>query len=406
VTAARTTQTTIVGIVFFGILLLLIAATVFLSERVYGATNPIYIVFEKALGLRKGDPVLVAGVNEGYVREIELLDTAMERTDPLNPAIKMKNRVRVRCEVKRADQERVRFFEGYKIYVEYASVLGGRVVAMDPGDSSRQPVEHSRDNPLQGRVRPDPLASLSELIEENRDNIKGAIIEIKETFKAARSGDGLLGKIISDPEVARKFDKIVNDIERVTDDLATGRGALGAAINDPNIAKQFKEIIKNIDDVTGKLNGNEGTLGRLINDTTWANRVDKITSDISDVTGKLNRAEGTLGKLINSDELHARVARIADKLEIAIDHINDGTGLLGKIIHDKELGDDAKQLVHELKDIISTVDRGEGTLGRLVKDDTLIRQLERVIRQISRSIEDAREAAPIATFSSVLFGAF
>ncbi|MFN0206456.1 MAG: MlaD family protein [Planctomycetota bacterium] len=408
-TAGKTSkpaQYIFVGLIFFGVLALLIGATVFLSERVYGSTDAVYVIFEKALGVRKGDPVMVAGVTEGYVREIELLANVMEKPDPSNPGVTFKNRVRLRCELRRADADRVKVHEGYKIFIEYASVLGGRVVAIDPGELTRPVVVHSKDNPLQGRVRPDPLAALGELIEENRASIREAIVEIRDTFRDVRTGKGLLGKIISDPEVAQKFDKIVSDIEKVTDNLSTGKGALGMAISDPEVARQFRDIIKNIDDVTIKLNSSDGTLGRLINDTTWADRIDKVTLDVSQITGKLNSPEGTLGKLINTNELHDRIVRIVDKLDVAMERINDGTGLLGKIIHDKEMGDDAKQLVHDIKETFATINRGEGTLGRLVKDDLLIRQLERLFRQVSRSIEDAREAAPIATFSSVLFGAF
>lgn len=403
----RPARDTILGIVFFTALLLLILATVFLSDRVYGSTTSIQIAFEQALGLRKGDPVLVAGVNSGYVKSIELLtgaDVITKKSDSPNiPDIQY--RVKVYCELRDKELDKVQLFTDNKIVIEYASVLGGRVVSIDSG---RVPPgkKLERNMLLFGYVRRDPLAALSDLIEDNKTAVKEAIIEIRDTFRDARSGKGVLSKILNDPEMAAKFDKIVSDIEKTTDALAAGRGALGRAISDPAVAEQFSRIMSNITSVTDKLNTNQGTLGRLINDTTWSDRIDKITSDINAVTAKLNSTEGSLGKLINGNEAHDRLIHIEQQIEAAMDKLNNGQGLLARLLNDTELGDDAKQLVHKLNDIISTIDRGEGTLGKLIKDDQLIRGIERLVRQLSRSIEDAREAAPIATFSSVLFGAF
>lgn len=405
--AFKPARDTVLGLVFFGALILLIFATVFLSERIYGSTTPIQVMFEQALGLRKGDQVLFAGVNAGYVKSIELLDgkDVEVRDNPVQSMPKLQYRVRVICGLREADLKSMQLFEDRKAVIEYASVLGGRVVSIEPGRTGKsEPVV--RDMKLYGLVRRDPLAALSDLIEENKTNVNEAIVAFRDTFRDVRTGSGVLAKIINDKELAAKFDKIVSDIERTTDALATGKGALGRAISDPAISAQFERIMNNITSVSDKINSNEGTIGRLINDKTWSDRIDRITQDVNSVTAKLNSTDGTLGKLINSNEAHDRLIKIEQQIEVAIDKLNNGQGLLPRLLNDKELGDEAKDLVHKLNNIISTIDRGEGTLGKLVKDDQLIRGLERVVRQISRSIEDAREAAPIATFSSVLFGAF
>lgn len=400
----------ILGSLFFVGLTILILATVFFSTRRYGATEKINIYFEQALGLRPGDPVLIAGVNEGFVDSILLLNDANLPTDPDarpgTPIVIYRTKVESRVRSGALDSSRV--YKSKKIFIEYASVLGGRVVAIEPGkpEINETGVRITASVPLFGSVRRDPLAALSDLIEENKDNVREAITEIRDTFKEARTGQGLLGKLIHDPAVAAKFEKIVSDIQKTTDDLASARGALGKAISDPVMAANLERIVNNINSVSEKLNSGEGPLGRLINDATIANRISQIIADINDVTRKLNSTEGSIGKLINSSEAHDGLMRIEQKIENVLDQINNGGGLLSRIIHDKEMGDEAKALIHNANDVVATIARGEGTLGKLVKDDQLIRGLERVVRQISRSIEDAREAAPIATFSSVLFGAF
>ncbi|MBI3818349.1 MAG: MCE family protein [Planctomycetes bacterium] len=402
----RPVRDTVLGLFFFGVIILLILATVFLSERVYGATSPVYVLFDQAIGLRKGDPVQISGVNLGYVKSIELLTGDKIVTVPGNAGISPRQyHVKVRCELREKEIETILFFDDNKTVIEYASVLGGRVVSIDPGRVGTGKLI-PKDVVLFGQVRRDPLAALSDLIEDNKITVKEAIEEIRNTFRDARTGNGLLAKVINDKAFADKFEKIVSDIERTTDSLAQARGALGKAISDPQVAAQFERIMNNITSVTDKINGSEGVIGKLINDKTWSDRVDKITQDIVNLTTKLNSTNGSLGKLINSDEAHDKLIRIEQQIEVALDKLNNGQGLLARLLNDKELSDDAKDFIHKLDDIVATIDRGEGTFGKLVKDDNLIRGIERLVRQISRSIEDAREAAPIATFSSVLFGAF
>ena len=63
-------------------------------------------------------------------------------------------------------------------------------------------------------------------------------------------------------------------------------------------------------------------------------------------------------------------------------------------------------LALSLATVAAQVRDGEGSLGKLVMDDELYAQALSSVQLITRSLEDFREAAPITTFTSVLFGAF
>jgi hypothetical protein len=49
---------------------------------------------------------------------------------------------------------------------------------------------------------------------------------------------------------------------------------------------------------------------------------------------------------------------------------------------------------------------GNGLLAKLLNDERMADQFGRILNQISRAIEDARESAPLGTFFQVLSGAF
>ena len=82
------------------------------------------------------------------------------------------------------------------------------------------------------------------------------------------------------------------------------------------------------------------------------------------------------------------------------------TGLLGALINDETLLADAKKIFKDFAEITGDINSGKGALGRLIKDEEMGRRLDSAIRQITRAIEDAREAAPIGTFFQVFSGAF
>ena len=49
---------------------------------------------------------------------------------------------------------------------------------------------------------------------------------------------------------------------------------------------------------------------------------------------------------------------------------------------------------------------GEGSLGKLLTDDGFYDEAKRAMALVTKSLEEYREAAPISTMTSVIFGAF
>ena len=60
----------------------------------------------------------------------------------------------------------------------------------------------------------------------------------------------------------------------------------------------------------------------------------------------------------------------------------------------------------DLSVVAAQVRAGEGSLGKLVMDTELYQEALESVQLITRTLEDYREAAPISTFTNVLFGAF
>ena len=59
-----------------------------------------------------------------------------------------------------------------------------------------------------------------------------------------------------------------------------------------------------------------------------------------------------------------------------------------------------------IRSISEQISSGQGTLGKLVRDDRLYDETALLVEDMRAAIDDLREASPITSFSSVLFGAF
>jgi len=81
-------------------------------------------------------------------------------------------------------------------------------------------------------------------------------------------------------------------------------------------------------------------------------------------------------------------------------------GALGAILGDLELRANLQEIAANLQSVTQKIDRGKGLLGLLINDEDIGIRFRRILNQVSRALEDAREAAPISNFIQVLLGTF
>ncbi|MGX8717079.1 MAG: hypothetical protein ACSW8C_03770, partial [bacterium] len=85
-----------------------------------------------------------------------------------------------------------------------------------------------------------------------------------------------------------KVDSMLATFEEISKNIKNGDGLLGKLISDPETAKSFDEIVNNVRDFSVRLNNAESTLGRIIsNDDLYKkaesalNKVDKAVDSVS-----------------------------------------------------------------------------------------------------------------------------
>ncbi len=163
---------------------------------------PVSIIFEDVEGLITGDKVLISGVVSGTVETIDLMDDS-------------------RVLVKAALFRRFNLYENYRIALKNQSALGGKIIMIYPGAPEVDGVYYSRvedTGVLDGYTIGDPIAKISELIDENRENIAVTLQNIREFTDKINSGKGTLGKLINEDTIHADTGKLIKELRDAVED--------------------------------------------------------------------------------------------------------------------------------------------------------------------------------------------
>lgn len=394
----------VLGLFFVGVIGILGYYTLFKTDvSFFGEKSKLVALTDNAGGLRKGAPVLYAGVRWGQVEEV-VPDMDRPRAE----------RVRI---VMTLDKP-IRLFEDHTAVIEAASVLGGVQLSLDPGTPDQPEVDPT--SPLQLSRKPDVLAAAGALIEENREPIRRAIAGIEELVASARSGNSVISRLLNDETLGQEFANAVESIsgtftnaEALTDEIRGGRGTLGRLVYDPELFDDIKRITEGvqnfIEDGRGLLadaRTGQGIVALLMSDAEAAGDLKGTLASVRSVADKVDRGEGTLARLVNDGAIASSMESAANRISEFVSGIREGEGTIAKLFNEGRLYDNFLAFSEDMIDMSSAVRNQTGTVGRLIYDDAIVRQLERIFGTLQGSLEEAREAAPIATFLSTVFLGF
>ncbi len=392
------------GLFFLGIVGVLGYYTLFKTDVSFFTEKPRLEAFaENAGGLRKGAPVLYAGVRWGQIESV-VPDVTRPRDE----------RVRI---VLSLDQP-IRLFADHTAVIEAASVLGGVQLSLDPGSPDQSELDLSA--PLRVRRTPDVLASLGEVVEENRESLRRAVDGFAQVVDALRGGDAVFGRLINDAALGQELSNAVSSIARtfentdaLTDEIRSGRGTLGRLVYDPELFDDIKRITTGVDAFVTDARGfvtdarqGQGIVAMLLNDSQAAGDLKGTLASVRSVTEKIDKGEGTLARLVNDGAIASSIESAAKRIDEFIASIREGDGTIARLFNDSTLYDNFATFSADLVDASQAIRTQRGTVGRLIYDDTVIRKLEEVFGTLQGSLEEAREAAPITAFLNSLFLGF
>ena len=388
---------TLLGLLFLTAVGILSYYTLFKTDFSFFEERQTLTAFtEDARGLRKGSPVLYAGVRWGKVTAV-----APDMTRP------RAERVKVEISL----DEPIKLFADHEVIIESASVLGGVQLGIDPGNMDEG--EISTDIPLRASSAPDVLAALGEVVDENREPLRKAIAGIEQVVASLNGSEGTIGLLLNDKETASSFSNAVESLkgtlentEALTEELRSGQGTIGKLIYDTKLYDDIERFVTGLEatnqDIQTLLKDareGEGVVHALVYDKEIADNIKATTESIKSAAAKIDTGDGTFARLLNDGTL-------VDDIQAAVQVFSNPNGTIGKLFNDPAVYNQVQQIVGDIADATKALRDQRGVLGVLFYDTEARDQLLQAINVLTGSLEEQREAAPIATFLSTVFIGF
>jgi phospholipid/cholesterol/gamma-HCH transport system substrate-binding protein len=278
--------------VVFGVLATIVVLAVMTDAALFRGRYIINTKVPNASGIRKGDPVLMRGVNIGRILSFTILQQEVQM------------RLEIEGEYPVPKDSRVE--------IKASGLLGGMVADIVPGSSPQSAtwgdtlpggtgvglfdkmdalageadkvakrvqglLSDDMVKDLQGGAKGtrESLESLQAILKEQRGELRALTASLK------RSSEGL-EKVTTGPELERTTQRIDQLVAKLDGTTTT-----------------FDRSAKSLDSILGRMDRGEGTLGKLSTDET-------LYKNVSEATENLNKATVELNKLLVDFQAHPR----------------------------------------------------------------------------------------------------
>lgn len=370
-------QNIIVGFVFIGAIVGIGYLTVMIkgfSVLTRPSIAPITITFPEVVGLQEGEEVRIKGVEIGQVG-----------------AINYRSDGKVDVDVTLFREPGLR--KGCEFHIRSKSPLGGKFMEIIPGPTTNPPIKLADQSDFEGEKPHDLYADLGNLIGSKQEVIEAIIDDVNKVTRDLAQAKGPLGALIFDEKMKKQLVTIVSSINA----SVTGeqKGLAYTLLSDAELAAEVRTLLVNL---SKDLQNTDTPLGVLLKDARAGLALKSILDDTAQLTALIRKGEGTVGKLITEDALYEKVSGFVDGLA----QIVEGDGLAANLIKNPEWRDHGATILKSLRDTLVRVDRGESTLGKLLNKSDIHDDLKALLVQLRESVEDAREQAPINQLVNLL----
>lgn len=367
--------------------------TLFLADvDLFGSKTELVVEFSEAGDLRDGDAVLLAGMRVGRVKSISY--------DPEAP-------IERRIVVTLALDEPPVLREDYAIQITDATVLGGHNVEIEPGTPSLGRVDLAAGDPLMGIVKPsafEALASVGDAFGSGEGTLFGDLGAIISELRERGAAESLSNTLDN-------FESASGDIAQLTDGLTQGQGTLGSLFQSNEFYDTWNGVGTGLNETINDVRTGEGLLPALLSDSELRTSTTDAVANVRDTFDRadavlegVQSGNGLAGRLFSDEKLSQDVADgVADFRKLA-DDLANGQGTLPRLIQDEALYADVEAIAKNIRGFSEDLSNPDGTLGKILSDDSIYNRLDLALETLTRSLEDYREAAPVTTFTSLLFG--
>lgn len=298
----RQRKSFIVGIfVIAGIFLFIF--TIYLigtKEYVFNSPKKVYTIFTDVKGLQEGDKVRMSGIDIGTVSRLTILANS---------------NVFVEMHIEKEQFANIR--SGYNVVIGSQGLMGAKVLKIEVGDPPGDPIS---EKDTLATIEKAELDDIVQQLSGATGNISTITEELAVITQKINSGNGVIGKLISDESMDKSLDQAILNLEQITQNI----NELSVQLNRGGVGADINKAVSNLEEISSKINSGEGTLGQLLTDTSLiysfyqsSINLQETTSNLTELTASLNNDSSALNMLIDDPSF-------ADSLEVTIERLNEG----------------------------------------------------------------------------------
>jgi hypothetical protein len=292
------------------------------------------------------------------------------------------------------------------VKIQEGSLLGGRQLQIEPGN---EPEEIPPGEPLLGQYEAGALEALGNLIgdPELESDLKGILAGLNRAIGKVNSTEGTIGLLVNEDGLYTELLYAAKSLRGSLEAIEKEEGVVGRLIHEERLAEDVSALAASLRSIAEKADTGSGLIAQLLNEPRLADNADAILADLAAMTGNVRAGRGTIGALLNDESMAGDLRLSLEQIAAFTSNLNDAeAGLIGELVAGKATRDRFVKLVADLEYVGGELRDGNGLLPRLLTDPEMGEQFSRVLNQVARAIEDARESAPIGTFFQVFSGGF
>jgi phospholipid/cholesterol/gamma-HCH transport system substrate-binding protein len=277
---SRRTEIRVGSVVFITVLIFLFSLIWLKDYRLNNHRYDLAVIFPTVGGLTAGDPVRVAGVSKGEVKEVQLRTTDVQVILSLSSEVQLP--------------------EDSSISIQSIGLMGEKFVAIEPGSSSTQ---LPPGQPAVGQFH----AGMPEVM-----------AEVGELIRLVRDVAGSLHETIGNPQARASIQESLENIRRFSSVLAElldqQEGDLTLALRDLRSASRgFRQLVaedgSRIDSTVDRFHQASVDLAEL------TQQLMEVSATFKRIADKIERGEGTVGEFVQDETLYSDLKKTVKNLD-------------------------------------------------------------------------------------------
>jgi len=284
----------ILGLTIFVIAVYFIGNT----QNLFGKSTKITSVFTHVNGLQLGNNVRYAGVNVGTVKGIKIINDTSIAVDMF------------------INEETVSLIKKNSLAnISSDGLVGSMIVNIVPGRA--QGAGSIREGDTLNSVNPKGTAEMLNTLSTTNENAALLTADLLKITAAITSGEGLVGELIMDKEMATDFKKSIANLETTSNSALLTINRLNNLLSQVNYEESVAGVLLSDKESAGQV---KGIIGRF---EEASQKLNRITTNLEDFSKDITQGEGAVDLVTQDKEFRNNLDNTLKNVEEASAKFNE-----------------------------------------------------------------------------------